>query len=61
MHSLDALSKAREAGRRLGVEEINPYWGAELVPSALDSLATWDVSLHAKREQERLNAAARRR
>ena len=35
------------------------YDGVELAPHTLESLVTWDVCGHARREQDRLTAAYR--
>jgi len=35
------------------------YDGVELAPNTLESLVTWDVCGHARREQDRLTAAYR--
>lgn len=34
------------------------YGGVSLAPTTLDSLVTWDVSGHARRDQERVSSAA---
>jgi hypothetical protein len=36
------------------------YEGVSLAPTTLDSLVTWDVSGHARRDQERVSSAAAR-
>lgn len=51
----DAPSRRREPPE-ITVEEC--YHGVELAPRTLESLVTWDVSVHAQRERERLNAAS---
>jgi hypothetical protein len=61
MDGADAFSKSRERARRLGHRELveDSYRGVDLAPSTLDSLVTWDVSGHARREQDRLSSAQR--
>lgn len=41
---------------------IPPDWleGVDLKPTTLESLVTWDVSAHARRDQERLRSATAR-
>lgn len=39
---------------------VEAYRGLDLAPATLESLVTWDVSVHARREQERLRQAAAR-
>lgn len=47
-------------GRRRPEEiTMNCYQGINLAPNTLESLVTWDVSGHAQREQDHLNAAYR--
>lgn len=41
-----------------GYDPWDGYEGVDLTPKTLDSLATWDVSGHARREQERIRSAA---
>jgi hypothetical protein len=36
------------------------YRGVELAPSTLESLVTWDICGHARREQDRLSSSAYR-
>jgi hypothetical protein len=57
MDKADALSKVEETSRRLAAKEvaIDPYHGVELAPNTLESLVTWDVSVHAQREKDRLD------
>lgn len=43
-----------------GYDPWDGYEGVDLTPTTLDSLATWDVSGHARREQERIRSAASR-
>jgi len=62
MHSkADELRKPNETKRNRQPEEsaLDPYHGIELAPTTLDSLVTWDVSVHARREQDRLHSAHR--
>jgi hypothetical protein len=57
MHSPPAHTKPGETARRFDPEEIPPdcYQGVDLTPCTLESLVTWDVSGHARREQDRLS------
>lgn len=58
MNKADALSKSRETSRR--PEPVaDCYEGVDLAPRTLESLVTWDVSGHARREQDRLSSAYR--
>jgi hypothetical protein len=61
MHRFDVPLEAGKAPRELDPEEITSdcYQGVELAPCTLESLVTWDVSGHAQRERDRLNAAQR--
>ena len=62
MHSrADELRKPHETKRKRQPDEpaLDPYRGIELAPTTLDSLVTWDVSVHARREQDRLHSAHR--
>ncbi len=62
MHSrADELRKSSESNSRRQPDEaaLDPYRGIELAPTTLDSLVTWDVSGHARREQDRLHSAHR--
>jgi hypothetical protein len=34
------------------------YHGVELAPTTLESLVTWDISVHARREQDRLQPSS---
>ena len=63
MHGADAFFKLGETSRRPGAEElpIDCYRGLELAPKTLESLVTWDVSGHARCEQDRLSSAYRAR
>lgn len=53
--------KPREFARRLTSEDsaAECYRRVDLAPSTLDTLVTWDVSVHARREQDRLSAMCR--
>lgn len=72
MSSADAPSNSSDNGRRAPRPETAPgqeattdeattdcYQGVELAPITLESLVTWDVSGHAQRERDRLNAVSR--
>ena len=61
MDGANANSKFRERPRRFGHREIlnDCYDGVDLAPNTLDSLVTWDVSGHARREQERWRSVHR--
>ena len=62
MHSrADEVRKPSETKRKRqsGESALDPYHGIELAPTTLDSLVTWDVSGHARREQDRLHSAHR--
>lgn len=58
MNSADEASNLDATSRRPGPKEIatDNYRGVDLAPSTLESLVTWDVSGHAQRERDRLNA-----
>lgn len=43
-----------------GYDPWDGYEGVDLTPTTLDSLVTWDVSGHARRDQERIRSAASR-
>jgi hypothetical protein len=60
MYGTDAFLK-HEASRRSGREKkaMDCYQGVELAPCTLESLVTWDVSLHAQREKDRMSSAYR--
>jgi hypothetical protein len=60
MPTADAALKIQETSQRLGAEQVaaDHYRGVDLAPSTLESLVTWDVSGHAQRERDRLNAGA---
>lgn len=53
--------KPREFARRLASEDnaAECYRRVDLAPSTLETLVTWDVSVHARREQDRLGAMCR--
>ncbi len=60
MHSrADELRKPNATKRKRQLDEsaLDAYHGIELAPTTLDSLVTWDVSVHARREQDRLHSA----
>jgi hypothetical protein len=50
-------TSSRDRSRRRTHHEIveDCYEGVDLAPRTLDSLVTWDVSGHARREQDRLS------
>jgi hypothetical protein len=52
--------KSRDISRRLASDKtaLN-YEGVELAPNTLESLVTWDICGHARREQDRLSVACR--
>jgi hypothetical protein len=58
MNKADALSKSNETSPRPETQ-AECYEGVDLAPSTLESLVTWDVSAHARREQDRLSSAYR--
>ena len=61
MHRADAPPDSDATSRVPNPQEITTdcYQGVELAPCTLESLVTWDVSGHAQRERDRLNAAQR--
>jgi hypothetical protein len=62
MHSrADELRKPSDTKHKRQPAEsgLDPYHGIELAPTTLDSLVTWDVSVHARREQDRLHSTHR--
>lgn len=61
MDGADTGWKLPTHSRRRDCHEIPEecYRGLDLAPSTLESLVTWDVSGHARREQERLSLAHR--
>jgi hypothetical protein len=61
MDKSDARSESVEIPPRLRPLDIpkDVYEGIDLAPSTLDSLVTWDVSAHARREQDRMSSAYR--
>ena len=62
MNRADTVSKSDERSGRFVPDELAPdsYEGVDLAPTTLESLVTWDVSAHARRDQERLSSAAAR-
>lgn len=61
MNRADASSRFPDRSRRRPHHEIveDCYEGVDLAPKTLESLVTWDVSGHARREQDRLSSAHR--
>jgi hypothetical protein len=61
MHRADTFLNPGEPSRPPDPEEtpMDYYRGVELAPTTLESLVTWDVSGHARCEQERLSSAYR--
>lgn len=59
MNGAHTQPRAGEITRRQGPTDSNAdcYHGVELAPTTLESLVTWDVSVHAQREKDRLNPA----
>lgn len=62
MNRADTVSKSEKSTGRFVPNELpaGSYEGVDLAPTTLESLVTWDVSLHARRDQERLSSAAAR-
>ena len=62
MKRVDTASKSDPRAGRFVPDELAPdsYEGVNLAPTTLESLVTWDVSLHARRDQERVSSAAAR-
>jgi hypothetical protein len=61
MIKTNIFAGSRNSTRQLASEE-NPaecYGRVDLTPSTLETLVTWDVSVHAQREQDRLASAWR--
>jgi hypothetical protein len=57
MDRSDAAFELDEAARRRALEALgNCYRGVELGSPTLESLVTWDVSIHARREQDRMHS-----
>ena len=58
MNSADEASNLDTTSRRQAPKEVatDNYRGVDLAPNTLESLVTWDVSGHAQRERDRLNA-----
>jgi hypothetical protein len=61
MNRTHTFLKPREFPRRLASEDnaAECYRRVDLAPSTLETLVTWDVSVHARREQDRLSAMCR--
>lgn len=61
MNKANVFFKPREFARRLSSEDnaAECFRRVDMAPSTLDTLVTWDVSSHARREQDRLSAACR--
>ena len=61
MDPVDPVLKPVETARRPASAEITVdcYQGVDLAPTTLESLATWDVSGYARREQDRLRSTYR--
>lgn len=61
MNASDAFPKFPQRPRRHGHRDIveECYDGVDLSPKTLDSLVTWDVSGHARREQDRWRSVHR--
>jgi hypothetical protein len=62
MDRADALARQNHDAPRMPTPEeptTDCYQGVELAPCTLESLVTWDVSGHAQRERDRLNATHR--
>jgi hypothetical protein len=61
MDRTDTPPKLREASRQIDPAEVTSelYEGLDLAANAEVSLLTWDVSAHARREQDRLTSAYR--
>jgi hypothetical protein len=57
----DQTPRPREPREPREPSEISTacYRGVELAPTTLESLVTWDVSVRARREQDRLNPSSR--
>jgi hypothetical protein len=60
MHRTDVATKSRDAAHPIEPAEMTPelYEGLDLAPKTQESLVTWDVSAHARREQDRLSSAS---
>lgn len=61
MNKADDFTNFPKRRRRLTHAEIvaASYDGVDLAPKTLDSLVTWDVSGHARREQDRWSSVQR--
>jgi hypothetical protein len=61
MSKTDIPTKSREAPPPNEPHETTPdfFECLDLAANAQESLVTWDVSSHARREQDRLSSAAR--
>ncbi len=59
MEKAEAPVDSREPAKRLdpNAVPIDCYRGVDLAPRTLEVLVTWDVSVHARREQDRLSPA----
>ena len=62
MNRADTVAKSEPSAARFVPNELpaDVYEGVSLAPTTLESLVTWDVSVHARRDQERLSSAATR-
>jgi hypothetical protein len=62
MNRPDVSSSPEPRVRPSEIQEVPLEWydGVDLAPKTLDSLVTWDVSAHARREQDRLASTAHR-
>ena len=62
MNKPHAFPEADEPSGRFAPNEssLDAYEGVDLKPTTPDSLVTWDVSRHARRDQERIRSAASR-
>ena len=56
MERANPSAKSSEPPRRPSADDsaVDHYEGIDLAPSIPESIATWDVSGHARREQDRL-------
>jgi hypothetical protein len=61
MIKTNIFSRSRNAPRQWVSEEDQAecYGRVDLTPSTLETLVTWDVSVHAQREQDRLSSVWR--
>jgi hypothetical protein len=62
MHEADKSLEPEQTSRQRGraAPAADHYHGIELAPKTLESLVTWDISLHAQQEKDRLNSASDR-